>query len=359
MLMLSIALAAGCAAVSFGLCWLARLLAPRIGLLDRPGLHKQHGRVVPYGGGLAMLATICLAMAAVAAAIYLPDQARTDLMPEAIRENLAGLRMKMPQAAIMLAGAAVLALLGLIDDYRPLGPITKLIVEFIVVGLVVALLPIRAGQFLHPVLSATLTVTWVVLMVNSFNFLDNMDGLSGSVVVVCGSILAAAGFVNGQFFVPGMLLLVVGAAAGFLPHNLPPARLFMGDAGSLVLGYFIGLLSVLTTYTHSFQTTPTAVLVPLVVLAVPLYDTLSVCTLRLLEKRELLKGDRSHFSHRLLARGMGVRATLATIILATLATGAAGIFLMRLPAHLAWIVLAQALSVIGMIAIIELHWRRK
>jgi UDP-GlcNAc:undecaprenyl-phosphate GlcNAc-1-phosphate transferase len=324
MLTLSIVLAAGCAAVSFGLCWLARRVAPRIGLLDRPGLHKQHGRVVPYGGGMAMLATICLAFAAAAAVIYLLAPARPDLLPDSLRENLAGLRMKMPQALLMLAGAAALAMLGLIDDYRPLGPITKLIVEFIIAALVVTLLPIRAGQFLHPVLSTCLTIAWVVLMVNSFNFLDNMDGLSGSVAIVCGTILAAAGLVNGQFFVPAMLLLIVGAVAGFLPHNLPPARLFMGDAGSLVLGYFVGLLSVLTTYTQDFAAAPTAVLVPLVVLAVPLYDTFSVCTLRLWEKRELLKGDRSHFSHRLLARGMS----------------------------------GQALSVIGMIMLIELHWRK-
>ncbi|MDD4891501.1 MAG: MraY family glycosyltransferase [Phycisphaerae bacterium] len=360
MLILGLVLLLGSFACSATLCAVVRRAAPRVGLIDRPGLHKQHGREVALGGGLAMLGTIALAILGGAMVVYGVARWEPGWVPEAVVENLRGLGDKMPAAMLIVVGAAALAALGLVDDYRPLGPVTKLVVEFAVVIPIVWLLQIRAAVFLPSLLSAGLTVIWIVLIVNSFNFLDNMDGLSASVTVLCGLFFAAAGIVNGQFFVPALMLVVIGAAGGFLLHNLPPARLFMGDCGSLVLGYFVGLLSVLTTYTHEFSMAgrPAAILMPLVILAIPLYDTFSVVTVRFAEGRKLLLGDHSHFSHRLLARGMSVRATLATVCLATCATGLAGIFLMRLPLRLAWIVFAQTLCILGIIALLELHWPR-
>lgn len=359
MFLLALVLLAAAFATSAILCAVVRTLAPRIGLVDRPGEHKQHGRVVPLGGGIGILATIALAVLGGALVVYGVSRWAPGWLPASVAENLPGLRAKMPAAMAMLGGGFILFVLGLIDDYRPLGPWVKMAVQFVVVATVVWLLQVRAAVFLPSVVSAGLTVLWIVLIINAFNFLDNMDGLSGGVAVLCGLFFAAAGAVNGQYFVPALMLVVIGAAGGFLIHNFPPARLFMGDAGSLVLGYFVALLSVLTVYTKRFtEGGSAAVLMPLVILAVPLYDTVSVCLVRMSEGRTLFKGDRSHFSHRLLARGLSVRATLATICLATCATGLSGVFLMRLPLRLAWVVFAQTLCVVGIIAILELHWPR-
>jgi UDP-GlcNAc:undecaprenyl-phosphate GlcNAc-1-phosphate transferase len=215
---------------------------------------------------------------------------------------------------------------------------------------------IHAAEFLPAPLSAALAVVWIVLMINSVNFLDNMDGLSAGVVILCGGFLVAAGAINGQFFVPGLMLVVIGSAGGFLVHNFPPARLFMGDSGSLVLGYFVGLLSVLTVFTTDADHHQAAMLMPLIMMAIPLYDTATVILVRVIKRAELLKGDRNHFSHRLAARGMSDRAVLAAVCLATCATGLAGVFLVQLPPQLAWVVFAQTLCVLGVIGFVEWHW---
>ncbi len=344
--------------VSALLTGLMRRIAPRLGLIDRPGGHKQHGREVPLGGGVAILATIGLAVGAAALAVHLIGRFDTSWAPDVLREHLPGLVQRMPSAGVLLAGAAALGLMGLIDDLRPLGPAVKLCVQGAVAVAAVWLLGVRAAAFLPAPLSAAVTVVWIVAIVNAINFMDNMDGLAAGVAVVCGAILSVAAAVNGQLFVPAMLLVVVGAAGGFLVHNFPPARIFMGDAGSQALGFFLGVLTVQTTYTRDFASHPTAVFMPLIILAVPLYDLVSVCGVRLAQGRSPARGDRSHFSHRLLARGMGVRSALLTIWLATAATGLAAVFLMRVGPALAWVVFAQTLCVLGMIGLIELHWSK-
>jgi len=358
MLAIALVLLVGSFAVSAGLTGVMRRLAPRIGLVDRPGGHKQHGREVPLGGGAAILATVGLAVGGAAVVVALLAQHRVGWVPAVVYDNLPGLAGRMPAAGVLLLGAAALFALGLIDDYRPLGPLIKLCVQAAVAGGVVALLQVRAAVFLPSLVSAALTAVWIVAIINAINFMDNMDGLAAGVVIVCGSIFTAAAAVNGQLFVPALLLVVIGSAGGFLAHNFPPARVFMGDAGSLVLGYFLAVLTVLTTYTKDFARHPTAVFMPLIILAVPLYDLVSVSAVRLAQGRRLARGDRSHFSHRLLARGMSVRAALVTIWLATAATGLAAIFLMRVGPALAWVVFAQTLCIVGIIALMELHWSK-
>jgi UDP-GlcNAc:undecaprenyl-phosphate GlcNAc-1-phosphate transferase len=116
---------------------------------------------------------------------------------------------------------------------------------------------------------------------------------------------------------------------------------------------------VLTTYTQDFVAHPHAVLMPLIILAIPLYDMASVIAVRIASGRRIDAGDRSHFSHRLVDRGMSTRAAVGTNYLAVAATGLAAITLMRLPPHLAWIVLVQTICIVGMIALLEFMWRRR
>ena len=156
-----------------------------------------------------------------------------------------------------------------------------------------------------------MTVLWVVGLTNSFNMLDNMDGLAASVGLIVALLFCGAQIAVGSLFVPAVMLVVAGALAGFLVHNHSPARLFMGDAGSNFLGFLLGALTVAGTFTrddpsHTFS--PYGVLAPLLVMAVPLYDMTSVILIRLSEGRSPFLGDRRHFSHRLVARGLTPRA---------------------------------------------------
>jgi UDP-GlcNAc:undecaprenyl-phosphate GlcNAc-1-phosphate transferase len=162
-------------------------------------------------------------------------------------------------------------------------------------------------------------------------------------------------------FVPAVMLVIAGALAGFLLHNHSPARLFMGDAGSNFLGFLLGALTVAGTFTrdepgHAFSRY--GVLAPLLVMAVPLYDMISVILIRLSEGRSPFLGDRRHFSHRLVARGLTPRQAVWTIDLVTLAGGAGALLLHRLDGPGAAVVVAQTVCLLGVVAILELAGNR-
>jgi UDP-GlcNAc:undecaprenyl-phosphate GlcNAc-1-phosphate transferase len=199
-----------------------------------------------------------------------------------------------------------------------------------------------------------LTVLWIVLITNAFNFLDNMDGLSAGVAAIAAGIFAVASMSAGQVFVPIMAWVLVGALLGFLVFNFSPATIFMGDAGSLVVGYLLSVLTILTTFYDSARNlTPLGIIVPMVVLAVPLYDVTSVVIHRIRAGESPFKGDWRHFSHRLVKRGMTQRGAVLTIYLATAATALPAIALPRVDWMIAILLLAQCLCVVVMIAVLE------
>jgi UDP-GlcNAc:undecaprenyl-phosphate GlcNAc-1-phosphate transferase len=184
-----------------------------------------------------------------------------------------------------------------------------------------------------------------------------MDGLSGGVGLIVALLFVGAQAAVGALFVPAVLLVLAGALAGFLAHNSAPARLFMGDAGSNFLGYLLGALTVVGTFTvdnPSSSYSPFGALAPLLVMAVPLYDTVSVILIRLREGRSPFQADRSHFSHRLVERGLTPPWAVRTIYLVTLAGGLGALLLHRLDARGAAVVALQTLSVLGVVAILEI-----
>ncbi len=184
--------------------------------------------------------------------------------------------------------------------------------------------------------------------------LDNMDGLAASVGLIAAGLFCVGQVVAGSLFAPAVLLIVMGALGGFLVHNHAPARLYMGDAGSNFLGFLLGAMTVVGTYHVSGVDSPFSVLAPLLVMAVPLYDTTSVVLIRLLEGRSPFQGDRRHFSHRLVARGLTPPQAVWTIDLVTLAGGLGALLLHRLDAWGAGLVMAQTACLLGVVAILEL-----
>jgi UDP-GlcNAc:undecaprenyl-phosphate/decaprenyl-phosphate GlcNAc-1-phosphate transferase len=194
-------------------------------------------------------------------------------------------------------------------------------------------------------------------LTNAFNMLDNMDGLAASVGLIAAILFSAGQIAVGTLFAPAVLLIVVGALSGFLMHNFPRARLYMGDAGSNFLGFLLGSMTVVGTFTRDFYS-PYSVLAPLLVMAVPLYDMTSVVLIRLREGRSPFQGDRRHFSHRLVARGLTPFQAVLTIDLVTLAGGLGALLLHRLDGTGACVVLAQTLCLLGVVAILELSANR-
>jgi UDP-GlcNAc:undecaprenyl-phosphate GlcNAc-1-phosphate transferase len=202
-----------------------------------------------------------------------------------------------------------------------------------------------------------LTVLWIVALTNAFNMLDNMDGLAASVGLIASLLFCSAQVAVGDLFVPAVLLVVAGALGGFLVHNRAPARLFMGDAGSNFLGFLLGTLTVVGTFTRE-RYSRCSVLAPLLVMAVPLYDMTSVVLIRLREGRSPFKADRRHFSHRLVARGLTPPQAVWTIDLVTLAGGLGALLLSRLDWPGAAVVLGQTACLLGVVAILEVAGSR-
>ena len=342
--------------ISFFATILTRRVARRTGMLDHPGGHKAHGRVVPLLGGSAIFAAIALpVLAATALASLWAKSGAPAWLPADLARHIAGAARKVPMALGILAGAAALHVMGLVDDRRGLGPWTKLAVQVIVAGAVTAFCGVRVLTVAGEAVSIIVSTLWLVVVINALNFLDNMDGLSAGIGAICAAGLLGVSAAMGQVFVSAWLCLLLGALLGFLPHNLPPARSFMGDAGSLVIGYFLGVLTCLTTFVGPDESYYLyGIFVPLVLLAVPLYDTLSVIVLRLRQGVNPMAGDRRHFSHRLLRRGMTTWRALGTIYLCTTVTAVSACLLALVESNLAAVlVFGQVAGVILIVALLE------
>ena len=351
---------------------LSRWLTRRVCWLDRPGTegHKQHDRAVPNMGGIAIVAAVTLPMALSLAAIWFVSPTVWGRWWAPLAEHIQGLRAQSGQGAALFIAILALHVTGLIDDRCGLRPRTKLTVQIVVAVGLAGFFDMRIMEFIGRyegwgvTASITLSALWIVIIINAMNMLDNMDGLSAGVGSVIAAIYLAATLIGGQWFVAALCALLLGALLGFLWFNLPPARLFMGDSGSLVVGLLLAVVSIRTTYYFSSSAidVPPAVthqgawygtLMPLVVMAVPLYDLVSVCWIRLQQGRSPLVGDQNHFSHRLVRRGMSRPAAVGVIIMATVATGLGGVMYGSLASWQAMLVAAQTLTVIAVLALLE------
>lgn len=288
-------------------------LAVRRGVLDRPGGHKSHEVPTPYLGGVAML----VAFSAVV------------LIASLVRPPSSGLR----ELVVILAVAVGLSIVGLVDDIRGLGVVPRLgsqiaaAVALWAVGIQVSLSGVATLDFL-------ITVVWVVGITNALNLLDNMDGLSAGVTVVAALSFGIIGALNGQTLVSSLSFALAGCAAGFLRLNRPPARIYMGDAGSLFLGVLLATIGIKLR----FEAPPNvAVLVPILVLTVPVLDTALVTVARLRHGQNPLSGGRDHISHRLVRVGLPVPAAVALIVAAGLGHGWMALIVSRLDATTAWL----------------------
>lgn len=344
---------------SFGLSlvatYLVRAWARRIGFVDRPSGHKGHAVPTAQGGGIAIFLSACLPVAAGTLVVYtLRGQSLPDWMPSLVARHAEGIASKLSSVGAIVGGALVLHIMGLIDDRRPLGPWLKFAVQIAVALVIAGPVGIRAAEALPTPVSIGLTVLWIVLITNAFNFLDNMDGLSAGVAAIAATVFAVAATRAGQVFVPVMAWVLVGTLLGYLMFNFSPASIFMGDSGSLVIGFLMSVLTVLVTfYDPSQGLRPFGILMPIVVLAVPLYDVISVVLHRIRIGENPLRGDRRHFSHRLVKRGMSTRGAVLTIYLATAATALPAIVLATVDWVGATLLLLQCLCVVVMIAILE------
>ncbi len=236
-----------------------------------------------------------------------------------------------PTWLAFLAGALGMALVGLVDDLIRIRPTTKLIAQ-----IVLALLPIYFGlgiPRLHPILSVVVSMVWIVGITNAMNLLDNMDGLAAGVAAVAAGVLALHALNWGNQALAATAACLAGACLGFLPYNFKPASIFMGDSGSLFIGYSLGVLSLIDMRARPV-TALAAIAVPVFVLLVPIFDTTLVTVLRLLAGRRVSQGGRDHSSHRLVSLGISERNAVLVLWAFAASAGATSLTLDELPGTL-------------------------
>ena len=313
-------------AIAAALTPLAARLARIIGAVDAPRERGLAARETPLLGGLAILSAVLIC-----AAIWMPHSIRLPLTPHS-----GGATSHVSTLGLM-AGAVLIALVGALDDVFDLPPLVKLLGQ-----VTAAIIAVKAGAVVtdvtipfvgalqFPNAGGTLTVIWLVALMNVINFSDGVDGLAAGLTAIDGiafTIIAFSLHVSGAAV---LAALTAGAAIGFLVHNFHPASVFMGDAGANLLGYLLGVVAVVGTLKTNAVV---ALLVPFVILAVPVLDTSFVVAKRLKYGRKPWSADANHFHHRMARIGFSQRKTVAYLYTWSALLALVAVALRVLPIH--------------------------
>jgi len=292
------------AVVSASLTPLARWAARMAGLVAEVRPDRIHTEPRPYGGGLALADTLTLVVGgAWLLGLYAPAEWLPGWLPPEVRAHLAA---RTPVLLRLAFGALVFFIIGLLDDFYDLGALPKFLMQAFGAALVVVGFGLSATVWMEAEWAGqVVSILWLLAVVNATNMFDHADGMAAAVGVVAFASLAAGQMMMGEWFVPGVALAAAGALAGFLLYNFPPARLFMGDAGSHLVGYLFGALAMVARYYFPEKgTTGQVVFVPVLIFAVPLLDMVRVFASRAIRVRNPFVGDAtSHLAHRMLACG--------------------------------------------------------
>lgn len=308
--------------LTFALTPLVRLAAVRCGLVTKPIGDRWGKRVVARLGGVGMFLgfVVCVRL-------WVPLE---------------------PSVVGLLVGATLIFGLGLVDDLRRMPPYTKLVVQLLI-GSVVVISGIRISLIQWEWVSIPLSILWFVLVINAFNLLDNMDGLAAGIgAIVAGFCAFLAGWA-GQWTIATLAAIMVGLCLGFLRYNFPPARIFMGDSGSHLLGLSLAALALMGSWRHSTQVL-SVLAVPTLVLAVPIFDTCFVTIQRLIHRQHPFRGGIDHVSHRLAILGLSVRQTVTALYAVSACLGFLGIAsagLKLLPTLAIWLSVFTGLILFG------------
>jgi len=278
-------------------------LAIKAGLLDKPTNTKAHVRPTPLLGGLAIYIAFFLA-------ILFTLGVTKDLIP-------------------IFIGGTLLLIIGVIDDKAGMMPNIKLFGQFIA-ALTVAKMGIRVAFIPNYYLSVLFTCFWIIGMTNAFNLLDNLNGLSAGIASIAGFFFALLAWLRGDFMVATFAIALCGSSLGFLKHNFPKASIFMGDAGSLFIGFVLACIAVIGSW--ETPTKITSLAVPIFILGYPIFDTMLVTIMRIKEKRSIFQGGKDHSSHRLALLGLKKKRAVLVIYGITFVLGLCACVLTRVNA---------------------------
>lgn len=298
-------------------------LATRLRILAQPGGRHIHAVPIPRLGGIAVYTAF---VAAVLAGLPVERSIGVAVEPRNILVTIPfSPAFDWPVIGVLI-GATIITIVGILDDVRGISPTEKLFGQLVAavvppafgIGMDVLTNPLGGMVFLGP-FGVALTVLWLVALCNVMNLIDGIDGLATGIAAIAAGTVFIASYGRGDAATAILSVALIGATLGFLPFNFNPARIFLGDTGSMLLGYLLGSLSLLGTY-KSY--TALSLLVPLVALGVPVLDTALAILRRWRTRRPIFQADTEHLHHRLLQRGLTQRQTAVGLYLVTGILGA-------------------------------------
>lgn len=287
---------------------IARQAALKYGIVDAPdGQLKHQKEPVPYFGGLAIYLAFLISLA----------------FTFEFRHDVLGI----------ILGGTIVVMLGLIDDFGVLTPWTKLVGQLLAVFVLIKSgIRIEIAAFPDWV-DLLLTVVWMVGLINAFNLLDIMDGLSAGVGAVSATALLVAALLQGDQTIAFMLAALIGSLLGFLKYNWQPARIYMGDTGAMFIGLLLGAMAMIGKYPSDH---PLSLLTPVFILGIPIFDTLFVMWIRYQRGLPIFWGSPDHIAIRLRHWGMSVPQIVLVSYLWTAVVGGIGLLLMVVGQDMAW-----------------------
>lgn len=282
-----------------------RKIAYRIGMVAAPRQDRWHQKPTALLGGMAIFFAFVIGFL-----IFAP---------------------KNPSLYPIIGGGAFLFVVGLVDDIVQLKPYTKLVTQLIAAATVV-FFGLKLPWTGHEGLNDLITIFWLIGITNSINLLDNMDGLAGGISFISCAFLISSLLLNGQTTGIYTLAVLGGAVLGFLVFNFSPASIFMGDCGSTFLGFMLGGTALLSEYGRTRNLT-SVLLTPVLILLIPIFDTIIVTVTRKLSGRRVAQGGRDHTSHRLVALGMSERRAVLMLYSFAVISGALALLMQLLEAE--------------------------
>ncbi len=284
------------------------------GIVDYPdGNLKVHKEPIPYLGGLSIYISFLIALAIV---------------------------IEFDQRVLgLLLGSTLVMFLGLLDDLKAIEPWIKIIGQLLAIAVLIKSGIIIDIIFLTDLQNIILTIFWVLTVTNAFNIIDIMDGLAGGIGSISLLFLVIISYFNKQYFISILASALFGALIGFLRYNFVPAKIYLGDSGSLFLGFVLASLSMIASYSEDNKL---ALLSPILLFALPLFDVTYVVILRLLKKKSPFRGSRDHYAVRMRIYGISVKKIVLLSYLISMVLSIASLFNIKLIAH-------QSLILYGMV----------
>lgn len=309
----------------------AKLLALKLGVVDKPDARKVHKGLIPRMGGLGIYSGF------MAGAVYYI----------ASHPNLAF----SGEVLGLLLSATIVFATGIVDDVKSIRPATKLLGQ-----LIAALVFVGFGGYVkffsNPFggdiiflnhLGIPVTVLWLVGISNAVNLIDGLDGLAGGVSILSAWTMAVVSLSHGYYMPAALLLVLAAATLGFLRYNFSPASIFMGDSGSLTLGFVLGAIAIMG---FAKGATIVTLVIPVLILAIPIFDTFFAIVRRLIEHKPVMQPDKGHLHHRLLALGLSHKQTVLIIYAITMFMGCIAILTALLPAWMTTLLLVLAVVIL-------------